>query len=121
MSRATVIKNSSEILFQYGPGRTVLVEDSTVAYGVEYGDNLRTPLYSHAIFASWAEYSIHIVLKSISIIFTLVSRYFAGKGLYYVTRVAESSVLLRSLDYVLLCIYAKFESAEMEKIHIIVF
>lgn len=49
----------------HGPRPSLLVEHGTVPHRVEHGDNLGPPLHAHEIFASWAEYSIHIVLKSI--------------------------------------------------------
>lgn len=51
--------------FSHGPRPTFLVEHGSVPHRVEYGDDLGPPLHAHEIFAPWAEYSIHIVLKPI--------------------------------------------------------
>lgn len=59
--RKTLVKDS----FFPSPRLSFLVEHGTVPHRVEHSDDLGLPLHAHEIFAPWAEYSIHIVLKPI--------------------------------------------------------
>lgn len=112
----TLIKNSKEggrIVFEHGPRPSFLVEHGAVPHRVEYSDDLGPPLHAHEIFSSWAEYSIHIVLKSI---FPIIP-FFSSPARSFLSiiasiRVAEKIIIIHYIINYLLIILSISRSLE---------
>lgn len=101
------------IVFEHGPRPSFLVEHGAVPHRVEYSDDLGPPLHAHEIFSSWAEYSIHIVLKSI---FPIIPFFYSPArsflSIIASIRVAEKIIIIHYIINYLLIILSISRSLE---------